>query len=121
MAKVKSEIDELRDSLEDAYRQKDSKAAVEYLIGLYKSGKAYQDALGEIMKEAKETLSEIMAETGKTDFKTPAGRVMITKPGISVRYDTKALDRLMENNPEAAEMLTPYRIEKERAGTMTIR
>ena len=115
------EIDELRDSLDDAYRQGDTDAAVEYLIGVYKAGKSYQDAIGEVMKEAKETLMEIMVETGKTDFKTDTGRVMITKPGVSVRYDTKALDRLAAQNPEAAAILSPHRIEKERAGTMTIR
>ena len=116
-----SEIDALRESLQDAYSKKDTDEAVEYLIGIYKSGKSYIDAINEIMAEVKEVLLEIMIETGKTDFKNQSGRVFVTKPGVSVRYDTKALDRLIESDPDAAEKILPYRIAKERAGTMTIK
>ncbi len=115
-----SEIDSLRDSLEAIYGLPPV-LAVERLIGIYEHTKSLQTALDEIGQEAKERLTEIIAETGQTEWDTESGRCYVTRPGITIRYDRKGLDQLATNDPEMARRLAPYRMESERPGVLTIR
>jgi hypothetical protein len=115
-----SEVNELRHALSGIYGLQPVQA-VERLIGIYRHAKSLQDALGEIEKDAKLALTAIIDETGQADWKTISGRCYVTAPGVSVRYDAKALDRLSAADPKAAELLAPYRTEAERPGTLTIR
>ena len=96
-----SEIDDLRNSLEAIYGLPPEQA-VERLIGIYQHVKSLQSALDEVGTEAKERLSEIIAETGQTDWRTASGSCSVTRPGINVRYDRKGLDQLAANDPTIA-------------------
>ena len=95
--------------------------AVERLVGIYKHGKSLQDAIGEVLNEVKSRLSDVMEETGEMEWSTESGKVYVSKPSVSVRYDTRALDALCESSDELARVLRPHRIVSERAGSMTIR
>ena len=114
------QIAELRQQLDRVYGMEPD-AAVERLIGIYKHAKSLQDALADIGKDAKEIMSEIMVETGVTDWSTASGKCYMSKPGISIRYDTKKLDALIAVDEKIADLLTPYRVEKERPGVMFIK
>jgi predicted nuclease with TOPRIM domain len=117
-----SEINELRESLKKAGEHSAStEEAVERIIGVYEHSKSLKSALDEIEKEAKLMLTDIIAETGKDDWKTESGRCYITKPGRSVKWDRKGLDNLMLTEPELATKLGKYRSETERPGVLTIR
>jgi hypothetical protein len=47
--------------------------------------------------------------------------VYVSRPSVTVSYDAKALDTLAAGDAEVAELLTPFRRQTERAGTLTIR
>lgn len=95
--------------------------AVERLVGVYKHGKSVQDAVGAIMKRAKDRVSEVIAETGQMEWDTESGKVYVPKPSSSVRYDAAALDALCDSNDELARILRPHRRETQREGSVTIR
>jgi hypothetical protein len=94
-------------------------------IDIYRSvagiRKQADEMFDQVQGRAKELLSEIIVETGKTEWSTDFGKAYIPKPSISARYDTKALDALCASDPELAARLAPHRIESERAGSLTIR
>ena len=100
-----SEINDLRNSLESIYGL-EPQQAMERLVGIYRHAKSLQSALDEIGKEAKDRISDIMAETGQTDWNTQSGRCYVTRPSVRVTYDRKALDQLLANDPEIAEILS---------------
>ena len=115
-----SEIDELRKSLELVYGS-NTEQAVERLIGIYEHAKSLQSALDEIGNDAKNKLSEIIAETGQMKWDTASGKCYVTKPSVTVRWDSKALDALMRSELEMERRLSPFRKESERPGVLTIR
>ena len=115
-----SEVDGLQDALAGVYGLPPEQA-VERLVGIYKHAASLIDALQEIQQGAKLILTEIMAETGQTDYRTGSGRCYVTRPGMTVRYDAKALDRLSDERPDLRDVLAPYRKESERPGVLTIR
>lgn len=70
---------------------------------------------------ARRALDGIMAETGITTYRTPAGDAYIPAPSTRVTYDTKALDALCASSPELARVLSPHRRETSVPGSLTIR
>lgn len=70
---------------------------------------------------ARAKLSDVMAATGRSDWKVPAGRAYVPAAGVSVSYDAKALDALCASSPEIASILGPHRRETMRAGSLTIK
>lgn len=99
--------------------------AADVAIGVYKEAKAQADAYSklwlDVAAEAKNQLAQIIEETGVMSWKTAAGSAYIPAAGVTVSYDAKALDALCASSPELAAILRPHRIEKERAGSLTIR
>lgn len=74
-----------------------------------------------VQAAARAKLSEVIAATGRTDWATPAGRAYLPAAGVSISYDSKALDALCKSSPELAAVLLPHRKETQRAGSLTIR
>lgn len=99
----------------------DTDAALDHLAGLYLEIANQIDQLRAIQAEVKDAIGEIFVETGQTSADTSAARLTISSPGVSVRYDAKALDVLIQSDPRWAALLSPHRTETERAGTLTIR
>ena len=95
--------------------------ALDQLAGLYLETASLIDALRSIQSEIKDEIGAIFVETGQTSAETSAARLTISSPGVSVRYDAKALDVLRQADPALAAILAPHRTETERAGVLTIR
>lgn len=90
-------------------------------VTLYQEISGYKKVLDELQKKLKEIVGDVIMETGQMDWQTSNGRVYVPKPGVSVRYDPKALDILCESDPELKKRLAPHRKETERAGSLTIK
>ena len=95
--------------------------ALDWLAGLYLEASSLIDALRAVQSEIKDEIGGIFLETGRTSAETSAARLTISSPGVSVRYDAKALDVLRQADPALAAILAPHRTETERAGVLTIR
>ena len=102
--------------LNDAYGATPEKA-VNVAIAVYKDAGKY---LNDIRKEAKKIVTDVIIETGQDKWNTEAGKVSITNPSVSARYDTKALDALCASDDKIKRLLWPHRKETERPGTMRI-
>lgn len=89
----------------------DAKAAAE------DAAKPYAD----VNAEARRVLDGIMAETGQTTYKTPAGEAYVPAPSTRITYDARALDALCASSPELARVLAPHRKETSVPGSLTIR
>jgi hypothetical protein len=74
-----------------------------------------------IRASAKLVISEVLAEIGADRLETAVGVAYVTTPSIRSSYDAKGLDKLAAAVPGLANMLAPYRTEREVAGTLTIR
>lgn len=94
--------------------------SVESAIMVYQAAAAEMDAYRAVQAKAKELITDVMTETGNTDYRTAAGKAMVSKPSVSVRYDPKALDALCQSDPTLGEYLAPHRKVSERAGTLRI-
>jgi len=75
----------------------------------------------EAQKQAKLLIKKIIIETGQDKWETDTARCYITKPWVSVRYNTKSLDALIASDDNLSRLLSPHRKVSERAGTLTIR
>lgn len=99
--------------------------AVEAAIYVYREAKAQAELAAvvwtDVADEAKAKLTEIIEETGVMTWKTNSGSAYIPAASKTVSYDAKALDALCASSAELAAILRPHRIEKERAGSLTIR
>ena len=93
---------------------------IENAIAVYKDAAAKISRLNEVKNLAKKEIEQVIIETGKSNWATSSGSCTMTKPNVSVRYDSKALDMLCKANSELSNMLRPFRIESERAGTLRI-
>jgi len=111
--------DELQQQLDDPGRTPE--AATETAIAVYLAAAAEIDRYKAIQQKARDLIGEIMVETGKTKIRTQIGQAYVTKSGTSVRYDAKMLDALKAVDSHIDRLITPYRRESERAGTLTIR
>ena len=74
-----------------------------------------------IRASAKQVITDVLAEIGADRLETAAGHCYVTAPSIRSSYDAKGLDKLGAAVPGLANMLAPYRTEREIAGTLTIR
>ena len=99
--------------------------AMEYLVGLYKEAKSAVAVMSQpfedMAKEAKVAITDIIIETKRDRWDTGMGKVYIPAPGIVATYDAKGIDALIREMPELAKLLLPFRSEKERAGSLTVR
>ena len=99
--------------------------AAERAIAAYKNAKNQADSAAkpwlEVADAAKARMTEIISETGQMSWKMAAGSAYIPAAGVTVTYDAKALDALCASSAELAAILRPHRMEKERAGSLTIR
>lgn len=102
-----------------------TEGAAKAAIDIYKAARSGEDAAAapwrELQKAAKDMLTEVIVETGRTKWESDLGTAYIPAPGVTVRYDPKALDALCASDPELAAILAPHRKESERAGSLTIR
>ena len=112
-------IEELRAALAAA-QTGSPEASVESAIAVYQAAMAAVDAFGEVKDEARRLITDVMAETGVTRYATRAGSASVTAPGVSVSYDSKALDALVMSNDVIRRLLEPHRKVTERAGTLRI-
>ena len=117
-----NELNELRQWLERARSQSPTtEAALESAVAVYLKAASDITSLQTVQGEAKGLLSEIMAETGRTEMTTRVGKAYVSAPATVITYDSKALDRASLLDPELAAALAPYRKVSERAGSLTIR
>lgn len=112
-------IDELTAAL-DAAKTGTPEKSIESAIMVYQAAQAVIDAYAAIKEGAKALITDVMSETGCLQYGTPAGRVSVTAPSVTVTYDAKALDVVCRTNPQIAELLMLYRKETQRAGTLRI-
>lgn len=99
----------------------DPAAVVADCIAIYKHIKSTITGYDNAGKAAKAKIEEIILETGRSDWQTEAGRVYFPKPGVTIKYDAKALDALCASDDNLKRLLWPHRSEQERPGTMTIK
>lgn len=117
-----NELAELTTWLERVRSQSPTtEAAIESAVAIHLRAASDISALQAIQAEAKSLLAEIMAETGRTDIVTRAGKAYVSAPATIVSYDSKALDRASLLDPALADALRPFRRVAERAGSLTIR
>lgn len=95
--------------------------AVEEAVTIYLELGAEIEALDVARAAAKQVIADVVIETGKERFETNAGMAYIANPSLRIGYDAKGIDALIENRPDLAEVLAPYRTEKMVAGSLTIR
>ncbi len=112
-------IDELRAAL-DAAHVGEPANSIESAITVHQAAQAVIDAYATVKEAARQLITDVMTETGKTDYATRAGKVSVTAAGRSVSYDAKALDILLRDDADLALRLAPYRKETERAGSLRI-
>ena len=112
-------LDELTGALDSAGHALPEQA-VTSAIEVYLAAGGMVDAYVAVKDTAKRMISDVMQETGQTTYNTPAGKVAVTAPSVTVAYDAKALDALCASSAELARVLRPHRKESERPGTMRI-
>lgn len=95
--------------------------AAEEAVSIYLALGAEIKAIEQAQATAKQVVSDLMVELGNDRIETRAGSAMVTKPSVSVTYNTKALDALRASDDALRRILDPHRTEKERPGTLTIR
>lgn len=98
---------------------------IDELIRIYRastnaSKRASEEWKG-IATDAKKTLDNLLSINGVARFNGEYGSAYFTRPGVSIRYDWKALDALCESDPKLADVLRPHRKTSKRSGTLTIR
>jgi hypothetical protein len=99
----------------------DTEAALATAAAVYQDAANRIEQLQAVQAQAKQLITDIFVETGTTDARTPTAQVYVSRPSVTVSYDAKALDTLAAGDAEVAELLTPFRRQSERAGTLTIR
>ena len=99
----------------------DTEAALATATAVYQDAANRIEQLQAVQAQAKQLITDIFVETGTTDARTPTAQVYVSRPGVTVSYDVKALDALAAADAEVAVLLTPFRRQTERAGTLTIR
>ena len=99
----------------------DTEAALATATAVYQDAANRIEQLQAVQAQAKQLITDIFVETGTTDARTPTAQVYVSRPGVTVSYDVKALDALAAADAEVAELLAPFRRQTERAGTLTIR
>jgi len=97
-----------------------AEAAVEAMMIYLEMGERIAE-LDVIRASAKQVLADVLAEIGADRLETTVGVAYVTAPSIRSNYDAKGLDKLGAAVPGLADMLAPYRTEREIAGTLTIR
>lgn len=112
-------VDELTAAL-DAAKIGTPEKSIESAIMIYQAAQAIIDAYAAIKDGAKALITDVMTETGCLQYGTPAGRVSVTAPSVSVTYDAKSIDIVCRTNPQIAELLAPYRKETMRTGALRI-
>ena len=116
------ELTELKQWLERARSQSPTtEAAIESAMSIHLMAAGHITALQAVQTEAKGLLSEIMAETGRTEMTTRVGKAYVSAPAQIVTYDAKLLDKASLLDPDLAAALRPFRKVSERAGSLTIR
>ena len=99
----------------------DTEGALATAAAVYQDAANRIEQLQAVQAQAKQLITDIFVETGATDARTPTAQVYVSRPGVTVSYDVKALDALAAADAEVAELLAPFRRQTERAGTLTIR
>jgi hypothetical protein len=94
--------------------------AVETAVAVFLAATAAAKAYDQVLDAAKRTISDVMAETGKTTYDTKAGKAAVAASSVTVSYDPKALDALAASSDEFARLLNPHRKVSERAGSLRI-
>lgn len=110
--------------VESAERIKSARSteeAVTNAVHVYVTAALEIKRLEAVQKKAKDALAEIMVETGREKWETPAGAVQVSRSSVRTTWDTKALDTLIGDDPALASRLLPHRHETHVAGSMTIR
>jgi hypothetical protein len=99
----------------------DSETALVNAITVYRELSARVKTIEAQQARAKETITEIMHETGQVKAITPAGTAAFTSDSVRVSYDTKALDALIASDDGLSRLLTPHRKETAVKGSLTIK
>jgi hypothetical protein len=95
--------------------------AVEEAVSIYLELGDEIKAIDVARAAAKQVIADVVIETGKDRFDTDAGLAYIANPGLRIGYDAKGIEALIENRPDLAEVLAPYRSETMVAGGLVVR
>ena len=99
----------------------DSETALTNAITVYRELAARVKTIEAQQARAKETITEIMQETGQVKAITAAGTAAFTADSVRVSYDTKALDAFSASDDSLARLLSPHRKETAVKGSLTIK
>ena len=99
----------------------DSETALTNAISVYRELAARVKTIEAQQARAKETITEIMQETGQVKAITPAGTAQFTADSVRVSWDAKALDALRLSDALLDRVLTPHRKETVVKGGLTIK
>lgn len=95
--------------------------AVDTLISLHLAVAGDIDTLKAFQADIKQELTDIMVETGQVSFHASAGSATVTKPGVIVDVDYKAMLAEAEEDPKLMAAIEKFIRRRERAGSLTIR
>ena len=94
---------------------------MENALTVYQAACAEIDRYEAVKDRARQVATDIISETGQLRWMTCAGTANVSKPGVTVTYDPKGLDALVQRNRVVAEAIAPFRREKPRDGSLVIR
>lgn len=117
-------ITDLKQRLKEAYISPPDEAA-NIAVWAYKLAKDRERialaGYAEVKAEAKTIITDLMIELQVDRIETESGTAYVPRPGATVSYNAKELDRLCEADPTLAAQLSPYRVVKEVPGSLTVR
>lgn len=99
----------------------DAETALTNAISVYRELGARVKTVEAQQARARETITEIMRETGQVKAITAAGTAQFTSDSVRVSYDTKALEALSASDDTLAHLLSPHRKETVVKGSLTIK
>ncbi len=112
------------DMLHDAVKMAETgnpRICVQNALAVYQAAASAIDRYERVKEAARQVISDVIVETGTLKWTTAAGSASVAKPGTTVTYDAKGLDSLMEKDPAAWAVLSSFRREKPRDGSLVIR
>jgi hypothetical protein len=97
-----------------------SELEMETLVATYLAAKAQMGYFNEVGAEAKGRIAQLIDLTGREEWATASGKVIVPAPAIIVTYNAHALDGVRAMSKTVNRYILPFRNETLRAGGIRI-
>lgn len=97
-----------------------SELEMETLVATYLAAKAQMEYFGEVGSEAKGRIAQLIDLTGRSEWATASGKVIVPASAVIVTYDARALDGVRAQSKTVNRYILPFRSETFRAGGIRI-